>query len=153
MVWKIGALLHEPSAAMAAIDEYLTGDSVLGRRVRAAGLHFVKQAATRTSSNREVVGGTRYVQHEGGADSTKVTVPPLQCFAVNGGQRGGGKHRRLGVREVAGAQGPLDEAARHGVEGVVKGFKGDSSTARSSSGSSWGTSTTLTCSCRWASAD
>ncbi|CEM03189.1 unnamed protein product [Vitrella brassicaformis CCMP3155] len=119
--WKIGSFLHEPHTAMATIDGYLMGESLLKRRVIAAVAHFVTQAATRTTSNREVVGGSRHVQHEGDAESTKVTVPPLQCFAVNGGQQGGGQHRVLGVREVV-HKARLDEAAQHGVEGVVKGF-------------------------------
>ncbi|CEM00513.1 unnamed protein product [Vitrella brassicaformis CCMP3155] len=75
IAWKVGAFLHEPSAASAAIDEYLIGDSQLRRRVKAAVGHFVKSAATRTSSNREVVGGTRYEQQ--GDKRVKVTVPPL----------------------------------------------------------------------------
>ncbi|CEM01482.1 unnamed protein product [Vitrella brassicaformis CCMP3155] len=45
---KVGSFLHDPSAARA--------DSLLKRRVSAAVDHFVKQAATRTASNREVVG-------------------------------------------------------------------------------------------------
>ncbi|CEM03200.1 unnamed protein product [Vitrella brassicaformis CCMP3155] len=119
--WKIGSFLHEPHTAMATIDGYLMGESLLKRRVSAAVAHFVTQAATRTTSNREVVGGSRHVQQDGGAKRTKVTVPPLQCFAVKGGQQGGGRHRRLGVREVV-HKARLHEAAQHGVEGVVKGF-------------------------------
>ncbi|CEM03194.1 unnamed protein product [Vitrella brassicaformis CCMP3155] len=119
--WKIGSFLHQPHTAMATIDGYLMGESLLRRRVSAAVAHFVTRAATRTTSNREVVGGSRHVQQDGGAKRTKVTVPPLQCFAVNGGQQGGGRHRRLGVREVI-HKARLDVAAQHGVEGVVKGF-------------------------------
>ncbi|CEM02156.1 unnamed protein product [Vitrella brassicaformis CCMP3155] len=122
--WKIGAFLHEPSAAVATIDEYLMGESLLRRRVHAAVLHSVSQGATRTSSNRKVVGGTQYVQQEGGAKRTKVTVPPLQCFAANGGQQGGGQHRLLGVREVV-HRARLDEATQHGLQGVEKGFNAD----------------------------
>ncbi|CEM25186.1 unnamed protein product [Vitrella brassicaformis CCMP3155] len=114
--WKIGAFLHEPPAAVAAIDQYLVGESVLRRRVRAAVGHFVKSAATQTSSNREVVGGTRYQQQ--GDKRVKVTVPLLQCFAVGGQQ--GGQHRLLGVREVV-HRARLDEAATHGMR-LVKGF-------------------------------
>ncbi|CEL91982.1 unnamed protein product [Vitrella brassicaformis CCMP3155] len=110
--WKIGAFLHEPSAAAAAIDEYLIGDSTLRRRVKAAMAHFVKSAATRTSSNREVIGDMANV---GGV----VVRVPLQCCAVRG--RLGGPHRLLGVREVV-HKARLDEAASHGVIGVVKGF-------------------------------
>ncbi|CEM03219.1 unnamed protein product [Vitrella brassicaformis CCMP3155] len=121
ITWKIGSFLHEPHTAMATVDEYLMGESLLKRRVRAAVAHFVTQAATRTTGNREVVGGTRHVQQEEGTKRTRVTIPPLQCFAVNGGQEGGGQHRRLGVREVV-HRARLDEAAQHGVEGVVKGF-------------------------------
>jgi len=118
IAWKIGAFLHEPSAAGAAIDQYLIGDSQLRRRVKAAVGHFVKSAATQTSSNREVVGGTRYQQQ--GDKRVKVTVPPLQCFAVRGS---GGQvvHKMTGVREVV-HRARLDEADGHGVEGVVKSF-------------------------------
>ncbi|CEM20195.1 unnamed protein product [Vitrella brassicaformis CCMP3155] len=117
IAWKIGAFLHEPLAAVAAIDQYLIGESPLRRRVRAAVGHFVKSAATQTSSNREVVGGTRYEQQ--GDKRVKVTVPPLQCFAVRGQQ--GGQNRLLtGVREVV-HRARLNEVG-HGVAGVVKGF-------------------------------
>ncbi|CEM29373.1 unnamed protein product [Vitrella brassicaformis CCMP3155] len=92
--WKIGAFLYEPPPAVAAINQYLIGESMLRRRVRAAVGHFVKSAATQTSSNREVVGGTRYQQQ--GDKRVKVTVPPLQCFAVRGSVGG----RKTGVREV-----------------------------------------------------
>ncbi|CEL94471.1 unnamed protein product [Vitrella brassicaformis CCMP3155] len=114
--WKIGAFLHEPPAAVAAIDQYLIGESVLRSRVRAAVAHFVKSAATQTSSNREVVGGTRHEQQ--GDKRVKVTVPPLQCFAVRGS---GGQVKLMGVREVV-HRARLDEATTHGVAGVVKGF-------------------------------
>ncbi|CEM00247.1 unnamed protein product [Vitrella brassicaformis CCMP3155] len=116
IAWKIGAFLYEPSAAPAATDEYLIGDTQLRRRVKAAVDHFVKSAATQTSSNREVVGGTRYEQQ--GNKSVKVTVPPLQCFAIRGS---GVRPRQLGVREVV-HKARMDEAAHHGVEGVQKGF-------------------------------
>ncbi|CEM28810.1 unnamed protein product [Vitrella brassicaformis CCMP3155] len=43
--WKIGAFLHEPPAAVAAINQYLIGESLLRRRVGAAVGHFVKSAA------------------------------------------------------------------------------------------------------------
>ncbi|CEL96689.1 unnamed protein product [Vitrella brassicaformis CCMP3155] len=111
--WKIGAFLHEPPAAVAAIDEYLIADSVLRRRVRAAVNHFVKSAATRTSSNREVVGGMASV----GGVMVRV---PLQCFAVR--DSGGQVVSMTGVREVV-HRARLDEAAQYGVGGgVVKGF-------------------------------
>ncbi|CEM03563.1 unnamed protein product [Vitrella brassicaformis CCMP3155] len=110
--WKIGAFLHEPFAAAAAIDEYLIGESTLRRRVKAAMAHFVKSAATRTSSNREVIGD---MANMGGV----MVRVPLQCFAVRGQQ--GGQHRLLGLREVV-HKARLDEAASHGVTGVVKGF-------------------------------
>ncbi|CEM00587.1 unnamed protein product [Vitrella brassicaformis CCMP3155] len=109
--WKIGAFLHEPSATVAAIDEYLIDDSQLRRRVRAAIGHFVKSAATQTSSNREVMGGMASV----GGVMVRV---PLHCFAVRGS---GGRVVLTGVREVI-HRARLDEAAQHGVEGVVKGF-------------------------------
>ncbi|CEM38447.1 unnamed protein product, partial [Vitrella brassicaformis CCMP3155] len=114
--WKIGAFLYEPPAAVAAIDQYLIGESVLRRRVTAAVTHFVKSAATQTSSNRQVVGGTRYRQQ--GDRRVKVTVPSLQCFAVSGS---GGQVVLTGVGEVV-HRARLDEAASCGVDGVVKGF-------------------------------
>ncbi|CEM22705.1 unnamed protein product [Vitrella brassicaformis CCMP3155] len=107
IAWKIGAFLHEPPAAVALLDKYLPGDSLLRRRVGAAVGHFVKSAATQTSSNREVVGGMASV---GGV----VVRVPLQCFAV----RGSGL---TGVREVV-HRARLDEAVLHGAHGVVKGF-------------------------------
>ncbi|CEM00610.1 unnamed protein product [Vitrella brassicaformis CCMP3155] len=112
IAWKIGAFLHDPSAAVAAIDEYLIGDAQLRRRVRAAVGHFVKTAATRTSSNREVVGGMASV----GGVMVRV---PLQCFAVRGS--GGRVVGMTGVREVI-HRARLDEAVSCGVVGVVKGF-------------------------------
>ncbi|CEL94122.1 unnamed protein product [Vitrella brassicaformis CCMP3155] len=114
--WKIGAFLHEPSAAGAAIDEYLIFDTGLKRRVKAAVDHFVKSAATQTSGNREAVGETRYEQQ--GDKRVKVTVPPLQCFAIRAAGNGG---QVVGVREVV-HRARLDEAAQHGVVGVIKGF-------------------------------
>ncbi|CEM31646.1 unnamed protein product [Vitrella brassicaformis CCMP3155] len=111
IAWKIGAFLHEPPAAVAAIDECFIGESVLRRRVKAAVGHFVKLAATQTSSNREVIGGM--------ANLGGVTVRvPLQCFAVRGS---GGQVVLTGVREVV-HRARLDEAGTHGVVGVVKGF-------------------------------
>ncbi|CEM17330.1 unnamed protein product [Vitrella brassicaformis CCMP3155] len=123
IAWKIGAFLHEPLTAVAAINEYLIGESLLRRRVCAAVGHFVKSAATQTSSNREVVGGTRYEQQ--GDRRVKVTVPPLQCFALEGvdSRPSHAVHTagRVGLREVV-HKARLDEAAQHGVVGVIKGF-------------------------------
>ncbi|CEM00506.1 unnamed protein product [Vitrella brassicaformis CCMP3155] len=120
IAWKIGAFLHEPSAASAAIDEYLIGDSQLRRRVRAAVNHFVKSAATQTSSNREVVGGTRYEQQ--GDKRVKVTVPPLKCFAIRAAGSGGQVVNKMtGVREVV-HKARLDEVAKYQLTGVQKGF-------------------------------
>ncbi|CEM00569.1 unnamed protein product [Vitrella brassicaformis CCMP3155] len=107
--WKIGAFLHDPSAAVAAIDEYLIGDSQLRRRVRSAVGHFVKSAATQTSSNREVVGRMASV----GGVMVRV---PLQCFVV--GDVGG---QTMELREVI-HKARKDEAAQYRVVGVVKGF-------------------------------
>ncbi|CEL92729.1 unnamed protein product [Vitrella brassicaformis CCMP3155] len=114
IAWHVGSFLYQPSTAMATIDEYLIGDSVLRQHVRAAVAHFVRQAATRTASNREVVGGTR---QEGGQT---VRVPSLQCFAIASGN-GGRAVRMVGVREVV-HRARLDEAEQHGVAGVIKGF-------------------------------
>ncbi|CEL94108.1 unnamed protein product [Vitrella brassicaformis CCMP3155] len=117
IAWKIAAFLHEPSAAGAAIDEYLIFDTRLRRRVKAAVGHFVKSTATQTSSNRDVVGGTRYERQ--GDKRVKVTVLPLQCFALRGS--GGRVVGMTGVREVV-HRARLDEAISHGVAGVVKDF-------------------------------
>ncbi|CEM00517.1 unnamed protein product [Vitrella brassicaformis CCMP3155] len=116
IAWKIGAFLHEPSAAPAAIDQYLIGDTQLRRRVKAAVGHFVKSAATQTSSNREVVGGTRYEQQ--GDKRVKVTVPPLQCFAI---RAAGSEGQVVGLREVV-HKARLDEVAKYQLTGVQKGF-------------------------------
>ena len=117
IAWKVGAFLHDPPAALTAIDSYLTNASALKRRVRGAVGHFVKWAATKTVSNREVVGGWSR-----GPDGQMVRVPQLQCFSVHAGPHH--THRRLGVREVVhGAR--LDEVRAHGLEGVVKGFNNE----------------------------
>ncbi|CEM34756.1 unnamed protein product [Vitrella brassicaformis CCMP3155] len=117
IAWKIGAFLHDPPAALTAIDSYLTNASAIKRRVREAVGHFVKWAATKTVSNREVVGGWSR-----GPDGQMVCGPQLQCFALDAGQHH--THRRLGVREVVhGAR--LDEVKQHGLEGVVKGFNNE----------------------------
>ncbi|CEM20808.1 unnamed protein product [Vitrella brassicaformis CCMP3155] len=160
IAWKIGAFLHDPSAARAVIGEYrdddlidddLIDDDLIGdwldprikRRVRAAVDHFVKQAATRTASNREVVGktergeggrpggvlarwwdrlrgvtGAKGVTGDGQGKLT-VRVPALQCFAIHG--EGQHPHRRLGVPEVV-HRAILDEVAAYRISGVVKGF-------------------------------
>ncbi|CEM07807.1 unnamed protein product [Vitrella brassicaformis CCMP3155] len=114
IAWHVESFLYQPLTAMATIDEYLIGDSVLRQHVRAAVAQFVRQAATRTASNREVVGGTR---QEGGQT---VRVPPLQCFAIGSGN-GARAVRMVGVREVV-HRARLDEADQHGVAGVIKGF-------------------------------
>ncbi|CEM00585.1 unnamed protein product [Vitrella brassicaformis CCMP3155] len=140
IAWRIGAFLHEPSAASAAIDEYLIGDSLLRRRIRAAVGHFVKSAATQTSSNREVVGGVASV----GGVMVRV---PLQCFALRGS---GSRVVLTGVREVI-HRARLDEAAQHGVVGVVKGFNehlGDLDCQFE-----WGVCPGPDCLCRWASTE
>ncbi|CEM17579.1 unnamed protein product [Vitrella brassicaformis CCMP3155] len=116
IAWKIGAFLHDPPAALTAIDSYLTNASAIKRRVRGAVEHFVEWAATKTVSNREVVGGWSR-----GPDGQMVRVPQLQCFAVDAGQRH--THRRLGFREVV-HRARLDEVRQHGLE-VVKGFNNE----------------------------
>ncbi|CEM12629.1 unnamed protein product [Vitrella brassicaformis CCMP3155] len=117
IAWKIGAFLHDPPAALTAINSYLTNASALKRRVRGAVEHFVKWAATKTVSNREVVGGWSR-----GPDGQMVRVPQLQCFAVDAGHLH--THRRLGLREVV-HRARLDEVRQHGLEGVVKGFNNE----------------------------
>ncbi|CEL92471.1 unnamed protein product [Vitrella brassicaformis CCMP3155] len=117
IAWKIGAFLHDPPAAFTAINSFLTNASALKRRVTAAVGHFVKWAATKTVSNRQVVGGWSR-----GPDGQTVRVPQLQCFAIDAGQHH--THRRLGVREVVHRAG-LDEVRQHGLEGVVKGFNNE----------------------------
>ncbi|CEL92462.1 unnamed protein product [Vitrella brassicaformis CCMP3155] len=117
IAWKIGAFLHHPPAALTAIDQFLTNESALKRRVRGAVGHFVEWAATKTVSNREVVGGWSR-----GSDGQTVRVPQLQCFAVDAGPHH--THRRRGVREVV-HRARLDEVRAHGLEGVVKGFNNE----------------------------
>ncbi|CEL98075.1 unnamed protein product [Vitrella brassicaformis CCMP3155] len=108
IAWKVGAFFHEPEA----VDQMrLTTHTPLAGRIKAAMQHFVKCAATKTAGNREVVG---VMANVGG----RVVRVPLQCFAVNRGQHA---HRRLGLREVV-QKARLDEAARFGLTGVVKGF-------------------------------
>ncbi|CEM02025.1 unnamed protein product [Vitrella brassicaformis CCMP3155] len=137
IAWKIGAFLHDPSAARAVVDEFLIADSPLKRRVGAAVDHVINQAATKTVSNREVVGKTamgkgrtgegllqwlKSVVNVTGGEQGGPTMgePPLQCFAIKGGEDG--QHRRLGVREVV-HRARLDEAAVYGLEGsIIKGF-------------------------------
>ncbi|CEM26294.1 unnamed protein product [Vitrella brassicaformis CCMP3155] len=117
--WRIASYLFDIDAAMAAIDESIPlRNSRLFRRVRAAVTHFVK-SALHASSNREVVGVT------GSLGGVMVRVP-LQCFAVSDGADSRPPHvvhtaGRLGLREVV-HKARLDEAASHGVVGVVKGF-------------------------------
>jgi len=117
--WKIAAMCFDWDAAVTTISGSIgLRNSALARRITAAAEHFVKSAVFEASSNREVVGGTRYQQQ--GDKRVKVTVPPLQCFAVRGS---GGQvvHKMTGVREVV-HRARLDEADGHGVEGVVKSF-------------------------------
>ena len=106
VAWKIGAFLHKPEA----VDTITLGQPVVAHRIKRAMQHFVKCAATKTAGNEEVIGGMASV---GG----QVVRVPLQCFAV----REGPSVRRVGLREVV-HRARLDEAARYGLTGVVKGF-------------------------------
>ncbi|CEM13978.1 unnamed protein product [Vitrella brassicaformis CCMP3155] len=106
VAWKIGAFLHEPEA----VDTITLGQPVVAHRIKRAMQRFVKCAATKTADNEEVIGGMANV---GG----RVVRVPLQCFAV----REGPTVRRVGLREVV-HRARLDEAARYGLTGVVKGF-------------------------------
>ncbi|CEM01552.1 unnamed protein product [Vitrella brassicaformis CCMP3155] len=111
--WRIASYLFDMEAATQTISEAIgVRHSAMARRVRAAVEHFVRSAVYEASSNREVVGGMADV----GGEMVRV---PLQCFAIRGQQ--GGQHLLLGVREVA-HRARLDEAAQHGVAGLVKGF-------------------------------
>ncbi|CEM00050.1 unnamed protein product, partial [Vitrella brassicaformis CCMP3155] len=114
--WKIAAFCFDwDDAAMAIGEKIGLRNSTLARRVRAAIDHFVKSALY-ASSNREVVGGTRYQQQ--GDKRVKVTVPPLQCFATRAAGNGG---QVVGVREVV-HRARLDEVAKYQLTGVEKGF-------------------------------
>mmetsp|Transcript_26022 Transcript_26022/g.64581 ORF Transcript_26022/g.64581 Transcript_26022/m.64581 type:complete len:601 (-) Transcript_26022:2-1804(-) len=115
--WKIAAFCLDMEAANETITRILTvRNSDVGRRVRGAVGHFVK-SALRASGKQEVVGGTRYQQQ--GDMRVKVTVPPLQCFAVCGR----GQVVLTGLREVV-HRARLEEAARYGIEegAIAKGF-------------------------------
>ncbi|CEM01587.1 unnamed protein product [Vitrella brassicaformis CCMP3155] len=113
--WRIASYLFDMEAAIQTItDKFPFRHSAMARRVRAAVEHSVRSSVYEASSNREVVGGMANV----GGEMVRV---PLQCFAINAGQQGGGQHQLLGVREVV-HRARLDEAAQHGVTGVVKGF-------------------------------
>ncbi|CEM01629.1 unnamed protein product [Vitrella brassicaformis CCMP3155] len=111
--WRIASYLFDTEAVNRTITDTLLPfrHTDMARRVCTAIEHFVK-SALEASSNREVVGPMANV----GGQMVRV---PLQCFAVRGQE--GGQPRLLGVREVV-HKARLDEAARHGVEGVVKGF-------------------------------
>ncbi|CEM03228.1 unnamed protein product [Vitrella brassicaformis CCMP3155] len=71
-------------------------------------------ASLQVAGNQQVVGSRGSKKRDSQGQMKR--GPPLQCF-VPGGVSG----RRLGVREVV-HRARLDEAAQHGVEGVVKGF-------------------------------
>ncbi|CEL95725.1 unnamed protein product [Vitrella brassicaformis CCMP3155] len=106
VAWKIGAFLHKPEA----VDTVTLGQAEVANRIKRAMQHFVKCAATKTAGNQEVIGGMASV---GG----RVVRVPLQCFAVIQGT----SVRRVGLREVV-HRARLDEAARYGLTGVIKGF-------------------------------
>ncbi|CEL99656.1 unnamed protein product [Vitrella brassicaformis CCMP3155] len=117
--WRIASYLFDMAAAKEAITEAMgMRHSVLARRVFAAAEHFVRSAVCKASSNREVVGGTADV---GG----QVVRVPLQCFVLEGadGRLAHAVHTagRVGLREVV-HRAVLDEVAKWGVPGVVKGF-------------------------------
>jgi len=113
--WRIASYLFGTEAAKETITDTLTDSNTdVARRVVAAVEHFVKCAALRAISNREVVGAMADVEGQ-------MVRVPLQCFAVR--VEPGGQHRVLGVREVV-HRARLDEAAKWGLaEGaVLKGF-------------------------------
>ncbi|CEL93957.1 unnamed protein product [Vitrella brassicaformis CCMP3155] len=117
--WRIASYLFDMDAAQKAISEAIrVRHSDMARRVCAAAEHFVKSAVYQASSNREVVGGTRYEQQ--GDKRLKVTVPQLQCFVV-----GGVGGRKMELREVV-QRAILDEAAKWGLVGEIdNGFTTD----------------------------
>ncbi|CEL99547.1 unnamed protein product [Vitrella brassicaformis CCMP3155] len=117
IAWKIAAFNNDTGSIQQALDGInLRADTTFGGRVHGAMAHFVKQATTVATSNREVVGGVRHDE-----SGQAVRVPPLQCFAVGDGV--GGSHRLIGLREVV-HKARLDEAGQCGLGGqVVKGFK------------------------------
>ena len=112
--WRIASYLFDMEAATQTITDAVGfRHTAMALRVRAAVEHFVRSAVCEASSNREVVGGMADVSGE-------MVRVPLQCFAIRGQQQGG-QHRLLGVREVV-HRVRLDEAAQHGVAGLIKGF-------------------------------
>ncbi|CEL93959.1 unnamed protein product [Vitrella brassicaformis CCMP3155] len=118
--WRIASYLFDMDAAQEAISEEAVGvrHSDTAGRVCAAAEHFVKSAVYQASSNREVVGGTRYEQQSD--KRLKVTVPQLQCFVV-----GGVGGRKMELREVV-QRAILDEAAKWGLVGDIdNGFSKD----------------------------
>jgi len=119
--WKIAAMCFDWDAAVTTISGSIgLRNSALARRITAAAEHFVKSAVFEASSNREVVGGTRYQQQ--GDKRVKVTVPPLKCFAIRAAGSGGQVVNKMtGVREVV-HKARLDEVAKYQLTGVQKGF-------------------------------
>jgi len=138
IAWHIAAMCWDKREAYDALSAVkLRAHSVLGGRLHAAMRQFIVSAVTQAASNNEVVGGTRPVQQqqqqqdtegedEQGAKRSKVSVPPLQCFALADGADSRPPHvvskpRRLGLREVV-HRARLDEVAMYQLEGVEKGF-------------------------------
>mmetsp|Transcript_19562 Transcript_19562/g.56086 ORF Transcript_19562/g.56086 Transcript_19562/m.56086 type:complete len:512 (+) Transcript_19562:236-1771(+) len=111
LAWRIAAFCIDLEAAHAAATRVLRSDFPLGRRINTAMAHFVTCAATKTASNKEVVGGVMEVRGQ------TVSIPPLQCFAVSEG----GSKREIGLREVV-HKARMDEASKYGITGITKGF-------------------------------
>ncbi|CEM03210.1 unnamed protein product [Vitrella brassicaformis CCMP3155] len=104
VAWRVASFFVDPSA-LEQTPRPVHNATLFGRRINKAMDAFVRSAASlQAAGNQQVVGS--------GEDSQG----PLQCFVL-----GGAGGRRLGVREVV-HKARLDEAAQHGVEGVVKGF-------------------------------
>ncbi|CEM09620.1 unnamed protein product [Vitrella brassicaformis CCMP3155] len=132
IAWKIGSFLHDPSAARAVIDKFLIADSLLKRRVSAAVDHFINQAATKTASNREVVGGARHAQQqEGGATSGTGKGESTDCVMVRllksvpGVMVAGRRGQTAANREVVGkAERGKGERAGRGLQRWLKSVMG-----------------------------
>ncbi|CEL93894.1 unnamed protein product [Vitrella brassicaformis CCMP3155] len=112
LAWRIAAFNFDGETAQTALNSIaLRSHFALGKRIHKAMSHFVTCAATKTASNKEVVGGVMEVRGQ------TVSIPPLQCFAVSEG----GSKREIGLREVV-HKARMDEASKYGITGITKGF-------------------------------
>ncbi|CEM03217.1 unnamed protein product [Vitrella brassicaformis CCMP3155] len=112
VAWRVASFFVDPSA-LEQTPRPVHNATLFGRRINKAMEVFVRSAVS-AAGNQQVVGSGGSNKRD--SQGERVRRPPLQCFVL-----GGADGRRLGVREVI-HRARLDEAAQHGVEGVVKGF-------------------------------